>query len=102
MDAPSLRGLFPAIPWLSLSRDTDERPAGSLERAARDGDRDSFAALVTRHQADVYALCARILGPGDDARDAAQEAFVRAYFALSRYDASQPFIAWVLRIARNH
>ena len=40
--------------------------------------------------------------PVDEANDAAQEAFVRAYAALATYDAAQPFAPWVLRIARNH
>jgi RNA polymerase sigma-70 factor (ECF subfamily) len=79
-----------------------EAEPGALERAARSGDRRAFEALVARHQSDVHALCARILGPGDDAHDAAQEAFVRAFFAVDRYDPAFPFAAWVLRIARNH
>ena len=36
------------------------------------------------------------------AEDAAQDAFVRAYRALDRYDPAQPFAAWVVGIARNH
>ena len=93
---------FGVVRWLAVGPREREAPAGSLERAARDGDKDAFSALVARHQADVFSLCVRILGPGDDARDAAQEAFVRAFFAVSRYDPALPFVAWVLRIARNH
>ncbi len=99
MDALSA---FRAIPLFAVvARDREAEP-GTLERAARSGDRQAFAALVSRHQMDVHALCARILGSGDDARDAAQEAFVRAFFAIGRYDPNLPFVAWILRIARNH
>ncbi|HTO98669.1 MAG TPA: sigma-70 family RNA polymerase sigma factor, partial [Myxococcales bacterium] len=43
-----------------------------------------------------------LLGNGEEARDAAQEAFVRAYTGVRDFDPRQPFAAWVLRIARNH
>jgi RNA polymerase sigma-70 factor (ECF subfamily) len=50
----------------------------------------------------VYGLCLRLLGATMLAEDAAQDAFVRAYRALDRYDPEQPFGAWVTGIARNH
>jgi RNA polymerase sigma-70 factor (ECF subfamily) len=74
-------------------------------RAAAGGDKGSFGKLVERHKASVYGLCWRLLGPqggNEEARDAAQEAFVRAYTSLSSFDPRQPFAAWVLRIAHNH
>lgn len=49
----------------------------------------------------VYGLCLRLLGATMLAEDAAQDAFVRAYRALDRYDPAQPFAAWVIGIARN-
>ena len=50
----------------------------------------------------VFGLCLRLLGGTVLAEDAAQDAFVRAYRALDRYDPVQPFGAWVIGIARNH
>jgi RNA polymerase sigma-70 factor, ECF subfamily len=50
----------------------------------------------------VFGLCLRLLGGAVLAEDAAQDAFVRAYRSLDRFDPSQPFAAWVMRIARNH
>ena len=50
----------------------------------------------------VFGLCVRLLGGTVLAEDAAQDAFVRAYRALDRYDPAQPFAAWVVGIARNH
>jgi RNA polymerase sigma-70 factor (ECF subfamily) len=49
----------------------------------------------------VYGLCLRLLGGTVLAEDAAQDAFVRAYRALDRYNPAQPFDAWVIGIARN-
>jgi len=79
-------------------------PADEAEwaRAAAAGDKASFARLVEKHKATVFGLCFRLVGTTDEARDAAQEAFVRAYTSIRDFDARQPFGAWVLRIARNH
>jgi len=71
-------------------------------RAAAGGDKAAFSRLVEKHKALVFGLCYRLLGNSEEARDAAQEAFVRSYTGLSAFDARQPFAAWVLRIARNH
>lgn len=79
-----------------------EADEASLTRAAVRGDPDAFSQLVERHQRGVYGLCYRLLRDSEESNDAAQEAFVRAYAALSSYDAAQPFGPWVMRIARNH
>jgi len=50
----------------------------------------------------VFGLCLRLLGHTVQAEDATQEAFERIYRALDRYDATQPFVTWVLGVARNH
>jgi RNA polymerase sigma-70 factor (ECF subfamily) len=73
-----------------------------LARAAARGDREAFARLVDVHKRPVLGLCVRLLGDREEARDAAQEAFVRAWSAIGAYDPSQPFAPWLLRIARNH
>jgi RNA polymerase sigma-70 factor, ECF subfamily len=79
-------------------------PADEAEwaRAAAGGDKAAFARLVEKHKQSVHGLCFRLLGAGEEARDAAQEAFVRAYTGIRDFDPRQPFAAWVLRIARNH
>jgi RNA polymerase sigma-70 factor, ECF subfamily len=71
-------------------------------RAATRGDRQAFGRLVDLHKRAVFGLCVRLLRDSEDARDAAQECFARAYAALGSYDAAQPFAPWLLRIARNH
>jgi len=74
----------------------------ALAHAAARGDRRAFGKLVDLHKRTVFGLCFRLLRDQEEAKDAAQESFVRAFAAVSTYDAAQPFAPWVLRIARNH
>jgi RNA polymerase sigma-70 factor (ECF subfamily) len=69
---------------------------------AKTGDKDAFAKLVEKYQKPVYSVCYRMLGTPTAAEDAAQEAFIRAYQALDRYDISRSFATWVLSIASNY
>lgn len=62
----------------------------------------AFAELYAAHYRQVRGLCRQLLGSTERGEDAAQEAFVRAYRAFERHDPAQPFIAWIMRIARNH
>ena len=64
--------------------------------------RSRFESLYREHYRGVLNVCRRLLGRSGYAEDAAQETFMRAYRAFGKYDASQPFGAWVSRIARNH
>ncbi|HEC21673.1 MAG TPA: sigma-70 family RNA polymerase sigma factor [Chloroflexi bacterium] len=67
-----------------------------------DGDRNAFAQLVETYQRPVYNLTYRMLGDPREAEDAAQEAFLRAYKHLERYDPSRSFKTWLLSIASNY
>lgn len=69
---------------------------------AMQGDQEAFAELVYTFQDSVYNLCYRILGERTEAEDAAQEAFLRAYSNLQRYDQARSFKTWLLTIASNH
>jgi RNA polymerase sigma-70 factor, ECF subfamily len=71
-------------------------------RAATRGDKQAFGRLVDLHKRAVFGLCVRLLRDAEEARDAAQESFARAFGALGSYDAAQPFAPWLFRIARNH
>lgn len=66
------------------------------------GDQESFAELVEIYQRSVYNLTYRMLGDAREAEDAAQEAFLRAYQHLDRYDSGRPFKTWLLSIASNY
>ncbi|MBL8958144.1 MAG: sigma-70 family RNA polymerase sigma factor [Myxococcaceae bacterium] len=70
-------------------------------RRARRGDSDAFAQLVRSIQRPVYGICLRLLRSDAEASEVAQEAFLRAYQNLNRYDESRPFDLWVMAIARN-
>jgi RNA polymerase sigma-70 factor, ECF subfamily len=70
--------------------------------AALAGDQDAFAELVYTYQDAVYNLCYRILSDRVEAEDAAQEAFLRAYLNLTRFDPARSFKTWLLTIASNY
>lgn len=63
------------------------------------GNRDAFRVLVERESRSVVRTCYRVLGDLHEAEDAAQEAFVTAYRALSTWRGEGPFGAWLARIA---
>jgi RNA polymerase sigma-70 factor (ECF subfamily) len=69
---------------------------------ARKGDSDAFGKVVEAFQSPVYNLCYRMLGNPEDAEDAAQEAFWRAYQGLSKYDFQRSFGTWMLSIAAHY
>src|SRR5215510_10106876 len=71
-------------------------------QAALQGDQDAFAEIVYAFQDSVYNLCYRMLGERGEAEDAAQEAFLRAYLNLQRYDSARSFKTWLLSIASNY
>ena len=70
----------------------------TLERAKR-GDADAFEALMTPEEGRVWALCLRMLGNAEEARDAAQETMIRAWRALPSFRGEARFGTWVYRIA---
>ncbi len=70
-------------------------------QAARRGDPSAFEALVRSVQRPVYGLALRLLQSEAEAAEVAQEALLRAYQNLHRYDDSRPFDLWVLAITRN-
>jgi len=73
----------------------------SLLRRARRGDTNAYGEIVDRYQRLVFYAAYRILGIREDAEDASQETFVRAYQNLRRFDLDRPFGPWIRRIATN-
>lgn len=65
------------------------------------GDQQAFAQLVGRYQRHVYNLTYRMLGSAEDAEDATQETFLRAYVALPTFQLGRKFSSWLLSIASN-
>ncbi len=80
------------------------RPQSQLEiliERARGGDAIAFDQIMIAHQQRVMATAWRMLGNSEDARDAAQEVFLRVYKHLHKYDAQQEFSGWLYRIIIN-
>jgi RNA polymerase sigma-70 factor, ECF subfamily len=71
-----------------------------VERARR-GDTDAYGVLVRRYQELAIRVAYLITGQAAEAEDVAQEAFVRAYYALGRFRPGTSFRAWLLRIVAN-
>ena len=69
---------------------------------ARRGDRKAFSRLVEAYQRPVFNLAYRMLGNVEEAEDAAQEAFLRAYTRLGQYDPEQKFSTWLFSIVNHH
>ena len=69
---------------------------------AKAGNKEAFSKLVEKYQKPVFSVCYRMLGTPTAAEDAAQEAFIRAYQALDRYDPERSFATWILSIASNY
>ena len=69
---------------------------------ARQGDKRAFSQLVEAYQRPVYSITYRMLGNPEEAEDAAQEAFLRAYSNLQKYDPKRKFSTWLFSIANHH
>lgn len=73
----------------------------NLIAAAQAGDREAFDDLVRLTHADTYTLALRLTGNEEDARDVAQEAYLRAYRGLRRFRGDAQFSTWLYRITAN-
>ena len=65
------------------------------------GDKNAFGALAAKHRDAMYSFALRMLGDREQAYDAAQETFIRAYTRLDTFDQSRRFRSWLFAIAAN-
>lgn len=65
------------------------------------GDESGYQRLLDRHRQGIYGMAYRMLGDAEDANDVAQEAFVKAFTSLEKYDRRFKFSSWLYRIATN-
>jgi RNA polymerase sigma-70 factor (ECF subfamily) len=81
--------------------DTSAQEDRSWILKSRKGKLAAFDQLVLKYQKPLYFLVLKMVGNPADAQDVAQEAFIRAFRSLDRFDAERPFQPWLYRIAIN-
>ncbi len=86
--------MMPTIP----SVEPDDR---QLVQTIRAGDTDAFETLVRRKTTKVYALCYRIIGNAEDAKDISQLVFIKLWENLEKYDSRYAFDTWLYRMVTN-
>jgi len=79
----------------------DRLPDGELVKATRSGSQEAFGALVARYKDAVFGVAYHRLGDFEEARDAAQEALVKAFTNLSKLRRPAAFANWLCRIANG-
>jgi RNA polymerase sigma-70 factor (ECF subfamily) len=87
-------------PALMTSKETDPDIA-LLERYAN-GDMTAFDELMIRYERPIYRLCFRFTSNADDARDLAQDVFIKAFEHLADFRKESSLKTWLYRIATNH
>ncbi len=65
------------------------------------GDPDAFGPIVARYERVLFSVALRLVGDYEDARDATQNAFVKAYTHLETFDPTRKFFTWIYRIVVN-
>ena len=81
-----------------VSHDADDLAS---VRLCLNGDQAAFAPIVERYQRVLFTVAVRMLGDEDEANDAAQNAFVKAYQKLATFDPERRFFSWLYRILVN-
>ena len=76
----------------------DERPLVARLRA---GEQEAYREIVDAYRDRIITVVARVAGPGADAEDLAQDAFLKAFAALDRFDGRSALFTWIYRIAVN-
>jgi RNA polymerase sigma-70 factor, ECF subfamily len=82
-------------------RGPDQAVSDALVERARGGDQTAFDDLVRLHQELCFRVAYLVTGDAGEAEDAAQDAFIKAYLALDRFQVGAPFRPWLLRIVAN-
>jgi RNA polymerase sigma-70 factor (ECF subfamily) len=72
-----------------------------LVQTIRSGDTDAFEQLVRRKTSKVYALCYRVIGNPEDAKDISQLVFIKLWENLDKYDPQYAFDTWLYRMVTN-
>ncbi len=90
-----------AIYAMKMSQEQMEPDDRQLVDAILSGDSSAFETLVRRKTSKVYALCYRVIGNAEDAKDIAQLSFLKLWENLSKYDRQYAFDTWLYRMVTN-
>lgn len=102
--------LLPQIGALRIVSATDPKPLTStvvrddeaaLVSAAKSGDESAFEELVNRYERKIFRLTMNITQNREDAEDSMQEAFLKSFTNLDRFQGDSRFYTWLVRIAVN-
>ena len=81
--------------------DTQVPPDAEVVERARKGDHAAFRVLVERYEGRAFRLALRVLRDEEQARDAVQDAFIKVYGSLDRFEGRSGFYTWLYRIVMN-
>ena len=84
-----------------VAKPREPAPDAELLRRFRSGDAGAFDEIVRAHRRTVYHVARRVLGRHEDADEAAQVTFVKAWRALGRFRGDASIRTWLVRIALN-
>ena len=76
-------------------------PDADIIEACRNGDEEAFRVLVERYRSRVASIAYQVLGNYEDARDVAQEVFIKLYRGIHGFDPSKKFFTWLYRLTVN-
>lgn len=92
----------PAVLRLMIpTKESVEPDDRQLVETIRGGDAEAFELLVRRKTSKVYALCYRIIGNAEDAKDISQLVFLKLWENLEKYDPQYAFDTWLYRMVTN-
>ena len=89
------------LPWSNGATPEMETGDRELMRRLAQGDKDALAPLMQRHGRRVFRIALSYLRNPDEANDAVQETFVKAFQHAARWDAATEAVPWLMRIAVN-
>jgi RNA polymerase sigma-70 factor (ECF subfamily) len=108
MVAATLYGPPPGAPWIVSASEPKRLPSSvvredewQLVSAAKGGDTTAFEELVNRYERKIFRLGMNITQNREDAEDVMQDAFLKAYQNLDRFQGDSRFYTWLVRIAVN-